>query len=146
MTNAEKFLLSQIADDGGGVSQKRLNAIDALASGAGLWNTRHFHTTEFRVPKERERKTVIRLLRKLAKTKKFITPQLKAGIAERLLFLRGSEALSDSQGRKWLWRNEPDVSATDQQPQPPSPVVQEIEAALRKFREEQNGSQNTDQG
>jgi hypothetical protein len=136
--NTTVAMLASIADDEAIPAARRMSAIDRLASMANIFHTRHHSTPEYRIPAKREKKRIIRLLRKLARSEKFLPSGIKFGIKDRLLFIKTNQALTDSCGRKWLWRvpGDPNQSQGQSDPEQKSSVVIEIEEALRKYREE----------
>jgi hypothetical protein len=146
MTNSEKSLLRATALDPDGVSAKRLDALDKLAASENIYCTRHYACETYIKPGSRSVRFVKHGLRALLKTKRFITPQTKAAVRERILFLATGESLKDSCNRRWLGRvSESGEDHEQSQPeQPASPIVLEIEETLRKYRakEEKNAIQS----
>jgi hypothetical protein len=90
VSNSTIGLLRKLADDDRNPTAKRLQAIDALAAYAGLYFTAATrHCRGYAGRQTRARRAVIRLLRKLRRSPKFIAPVHRAAIDSRLLFIKG---------------------------------------------------------
>lgn len=98
-------LLRAIGADESTPASKRLIAIDTLASLTNCYQTKKIHTGVYAETTERARRSVIKLLRRLLKSKGYMHEQHPMAIRSRLLFISGVET------GKHLYRLTPSTSS-----------------------------------
>jgi hypothetical protein len=140
MTNGEKILLRQIADNFDVASIQRLKACDKLAAADNVYLTSKTQglLSQYVPTGTRPRREVIRLLRKLLHAERYNSSFIISAIHERLLFIRTGSALTDGDKRLRIWKLKPNEQATSGIADP------EIEAALKRFREGNQNATGTD--
>ncbi|HEY1659977.1 MAG TPA: hypothetical protein VGG14_16610 [Candidatus Sulfotelmatobacter sp.] len=123
-------LLRAIGADESAPASKRLIAIDTLASLTNCYQTKKIHTDVYVETTERARQSVIKLLRRLLKSKGYLHEQHPMAIRSRLLFISGVET------GKHLYRLKPiegEVASPIGKPVARVPnVVSDIEQFLRE--------------
>ena len=123
-------LLRAIGADESAPTSKRLIAIDTLASLTNCYQTKKIHADVYVETTERARRSVIKLLRRLLKSKGYLHEQHPMAIRSRLLFISGVET------GKHLYRLTPSMSSQPvESPVARVPdVVRDIEAFLEQHK------------
>jgi hypothetical protein len=138
LDNSAKALLRAVALDERAPSVRRLNAIDRLAAEENIYITSRYPRDTYVSPGVRAQRFTRHALRKLLATKMCFKGDTRSGVRDRLLFIKTGKSLRDKLGRTYLWR----LTSETEKPAPANPVLRdtEIEAALKRFREETHGN------
>ena len=117
-------LLRAIGADESAPASKRLIAIDTLASLTNCYQTKKIHTEVYVETTERAKRSVVKLLRRLLKSKGYLHEQHPMAIRSRLLFISGVET------GKHLYRLDPSTVASESVTKPIDPTVARLERLL----------------